>query len=155
MPYPYCVSWLRATVSGGIATLVQIKAGPAAALEITDIAVTTRGTLGAAMETVQLIRRSAAGEVTAATIVNRNTGNPSAQAPASSSGCGTGISGGTAPTEADIVDEYGFNFLGGLAWVYVPDLKVHVQASGIIALKLSNPPVSETMTSKVGFSENP
>lgn len=153
MPGPYArqVQLLRTAISTQI-TVVQVKAGPAASIDISDIAATMRGSTTSAQETLQLVRKTSAASVNASTVFERNTGDPSPNAAASSSQCGVNAS--AEGSDGDVIDEYSFNVLNGLAWVYIPELRIHVQAAGIIGLKFPVAPASNTYSFKVGFLEN-
>jgi hypothetical protein len=149
--YAYQVQLLRTSISTAI-TVVQVKAAANASIDISDIAATMRASTTSAMETLQLVRKSAAASVNASTVFQRNTGDPAPSAAASSSA--NGVNASAEGTNTDVVDEWSFNVLNGLAWVYIPELRIHVAAAGILGLTFPSAPAANTFSFKVGFFEN-
>ena len=149
--YAYQVQLLRTSISTAI-TVAQVKAFTNASIDITDISATMNASATSAQEVIELVRKSAAASVNASTVFQRNTGDPAPQAAASSSSNGTNAS--AEGTDTDVIDLWGFNVLNGIAWIYIPELRIHLQTSGIIGLKFPVAPAANTFSFKIGFLEN-
>ena len=148
--YGYLVNHNRIVVSTAI-TIIQVKAGAAASLDIADVQLYQTISETSQQEVIQLVRKTAAATVTGVTPLKVNPGDPAALAVSGTAA--TGITGTAEGTDSDVDDEWGFNVLNGVAWVYIPELRVHVAAAGIIALKFPVAPTSATWTGRVKFLE--
>ena len=150
MAYGYTVNHNRIVVATAI-TIIQVKAGAAASLDIGEVQLYQTLSETSQTEAVQLVRKSAAATVTSFTPIKLNAGDPAAAAVGGTAA--TGITGTAEGTDTDVVDEWGFNVLNGVAWVYIPELRVHVAAAGIIGLKFPVAPTSATWTGRLKFLE--
>ena len=148
--YGYLVNHNRVVVATAI-TIIQIKAGAAASLDIADVQLYQTVSETSQTEVVQLVRKTGAATVTSFTPLKLNAGDPTAAAVGGTSA--TGITGSAEGTDGDVLDEWGFNVLNGVAWVYIPELRVHVAAAGIIGVKFPVAPTSATWTGRVKFLE--
>ena len=148
--YGYLVNHNRVVVSTAI-TIMQIKAGAAAALDIAEVQLYQTLSETSQQEVVQLVRKTAAATVTSFTPLKLNAGDPTAAAVGGTAA--TGITGTAEGTDGDVLDEWGFNVLNGMAWVYIPELRIHVAAAGIIGVKFPVAPASATWTGRVKFLE--
>ena len=149
-PYGYVVNHNRIVVSTAI-TILQIKAGAAASLDVAEFSLMQTLSETSQTEVIQIVRKSGAATVTSFTPLKLNPGDPAAAAVGGTAA--TGITGTAEGTDTDVLDEWGFNVLNGVAWVYIPELRVHVAAAGIIGLKFPVAPTSATWTGRLKFLE--
>lgn len=150
--YAYQVNHLRLTVSTAI-TIMQIKAGAATPFDLGDFYLFNTTSEISQQEAIQVVRKSGAATVTSFTPLKRNPADPTAGAAGGTSA--TGITASAEGTDTDVMDEFGFNVLNGIAWIWIPELRIHVQAAGIVGVKFPVAPTSSVFTGHLSFVENP
>lgn len=146
------------TISTAI-TIIQLKTGANNGAEIIRASLTQHGSTTSAQESVAFVRKSAAATVTAAidatdntaTIIKRDPNQNAASATLSTSG--TGITGTAEGTDANTVFRDGFNVLNGWMYLPVPEERIYVPPSSILALKFITAPASQTWDAEVVFIE--
>jgi hypothetical protein len=149
----------KAIVVSTAISVIQLKAGTVNACLILRASATQRGSTTSVQEDIALVRKSAAATVTAAidatdgtaTIVKRDTGQPAASAILSTSG--TGITASGEGTNANVVIREGFNILNGWLYLPVPEERIYIPPSGIIALTFLTAPASQTWNFELVFEE--
>jgi hypothetical protein len=122
-------------------TLVQIKAGAAASLEILSVRIFQVTKTASEVLEVQILRKSAAATVSSFTPLKLDPNDPASAAVGSTSG--TGITASAEGTDGDILEDSIWNVLNG-EWVHlpVPEDRIWVPAAGIIAVKLNTAPAA-------------
>lgn len=136
MGRPYSVIDSRA-VSTAI-TILQVTAPSTMTLEIIRAWVTQSTSTTSAQADVILVRKTAtATGGTSITPVKLESGDPSPTFTAVRTATGEG-------TDGDIVAGEGFNVLNGWLYVPVPEERIKVPPSGILALKFPSAPANVT-----------
>lgn len=122
-------------------TLVQIKAGAAASLEILSVRVFQITKSTSELLELQILRKSAAATVTSFTPLKLDPNDPASAAVGSTSG--TGITATAEGTDTDIIEHSVWNVLNG-EWVHlpVPEDRIWVPAAGIVGVKLNTAPAA-------------
>lgn len=149
----YVVNLIATSVSGAI-TLVQLKAGSEAGLEIIRASIAQSGSTTSAQQRVQLLRKSAAATVTSFTPVPANPNDAAAKAVGGTSATGTNAS--AEGTDGDVLVADVFNVLNGWLYLPVPEERPAVAPGGIIALKFpAAPGAALIVTAQIVFRELP
>lgn len=148
--YTYVVGFQRQTISTGI-TVIQIKAGPANALEVIRAGISQRGSTTSAQEGVQILRKTGGATVTGVTPTLLGTRDPAATAASSSTGTGTIAT--AEGTDGAVLVEDGFNVLNGWLFLPTPEERIYVPASGIVAMKFPVAPASQSWSAYMVFRE--
>ena len=147
----YVVTMDAVSVSGAI-SLIQLKAGSAAGLEIISASIAQSGSTTSAMQRVQILRKSAAATVTTFTPILLNPNDAAAKAVGGTSATGTNAS--AEGTDSDILVDDCFNVLNGWSYIPVPEERIQVAPAGICALKFPAAPGSAlVITARVCFRE--
>lgn len=142
------------TISTAI-TILQLKAGAAAKVELLRASLTQRGSVTSVQEAVQLLRKTAAATVTAGVAGTTYLKNDPAS-PTGTLSLGTSASGYTGSaegTDGDILKDEGFNVLNGWLWLPTPEERIWVPAGGIVALKFASAPASQSWRAEFVFRE--
>jgi hypothetical protein len=126
-------------------TLVQIKAGTGAGLEIISAKVSQLTKTSSELLNLQIVRKTAAATVTSFTPLKLDPNDPTAAAVGGTSA--TGVNASAEGTNGDILVHEVWNILNG-EWNYlpVPEERIWVPAGGIIALKLNTAPAASMNT---------
>lgn len=127
-------------------TALQITAGSGRPLYIVRWSITQRGSTASAMQTINLLRKTAGATVTSITPAPLNSNYPSAAATAGHSASAEG-------TDSTILDRRSFNSLAGIEVLYTPDEMPLVPAAGIIAWKWAAIPTNTTWVFSATFGE--
>lgn len=143
----YSVRMDRVSVTGAI-TLVQLLAGSASILRVIKAWVGQSNQTSSAMQTIQILRKSAAATVTSFTPLLIDPGDSASNMVSSTSGTGTNAS--AEGTDGNVLVTDAFNVLNGWLYVPVPEERIIVPPSGILALKFPVAPGS-AMTVSAGF----
>jgi hypothetical protein len=145
------VNLTRQAVTSAI-TLVQIAAGSSAGLQILEVRLAQSSSTTSTMLPIQINRKSAAATVTSFTPLLTNPNDAAAKAVGGSTATGVNASG--EGTDGDILVQDVWNYLSGWLYQPIPEQRVQVAPSGIIALKLPvAPTASITLTATVTFQE--
>jgi hypothetical protein len=134
-------------------TLIQIKAGSAAAIEILFARVYQITKTTSELLNLQVLRKSAAATVTSFTPLKFDPNDPTSGAAGGTSATGTNAS--AEGTDGDILVDGMWNVLNG-EWIHlpVPEERIWVPAAGIIALKLNTAPAaSMTIGAEIHYAE--
>jgi len=146
----YVVQNLAVTISTAI-TIIQIKAGANNPLEIIRAHISQKGSTTSVQEGIKIVRKSSAATVTSFTPLKLDPSVQAAGAVGSTSA--TGITGTAEGTDTDVLIQEGFNVLSGWTWLPVPEERIVVPVSGIIALKFTAAPASQTWNAYMVFRE--
>ncbi len=148
----YVVNMTRVAVTGAI-TLIQVKAGANAGLEIVRASFAQSGSTTSTMQPIQINRKSAAATVTSFTpLLIGGANDAAAQAVGSTTATGTNASGEGTDTDVLIADVP--NILNGWLYLPVPEERIQVIPGGIVGLKFPVAPGSSlTVTAQVVFRE--
>ncbi len=137
-----------ATVSTAI-TVLQLKAGATSPFRILRLWATEYGSATAAQARLALVRKTVAATVTTAVVgthlFKHRPGDPTPDLSLGTSATGVIASG--EGTDGDILQAWGFNVVNGLEVIYnpmAPSECIHVPAAGIIGLKFTTAPGSQT-----------
>ena len=133
----YSVRMDRVAISAAV-TLVQLKTGTASTLRILRAWVSQHSMSSSAMQSVQILRKSAAATVTSFTPLLIDPGDAASNMVSSTSG--TGYNASAEGTDGDILVTDNFNVLNGWLWVPTPEERIIVAPSGILALKFPDAP---------------
>jgi hypothetical protein len=122
-------------------TLLQVKAGASASLEILSVRVYQVTKTTSELLELQILRKSAAATVTSFTPLKTDPNDPASAAVGSTSG--TGITASAEGTDGDLLDNTIWNILNG-EWVHlpIPEDRIWVPAAGIVAVKLNTAPAA-------------
>jgi hypothetical protein len=122
-------------------SIIQVKAGAAAAIEILSARIFQVTKTTSEMLNVQLLRKSAAATVTSFTPLKMDPNDPTSNAAGGTAA--TGVNATAEGTDGDILDEGMWNVLNG-EWTYVPvpEDRIWVPAGAIVALKLATAPAA-------------
>lgn len=134
-------------------TLIQIKAGSSAALEILFARVYQITKTTSELLNMQLLRKSAAATVTTFTPLKFDPNDPASAAAGGTSATGTNAS--AEGTDGDVLVDGMWNVLNG-EWIHmpVPEERIWVPAAGIVALKLNTAPLaSMTIGAEIHYAE--
>lgn len=154
--YAYTLKSLAAgqTISTAI-TVLQLKAGAAAPIEILRMSLTQKGSTTSAEEKIAVVRKTAAATVTAAvagtTLVKPRTNDPVAAA--SLGTAATGYTGTAEGTDGDELIHDGFNVLTGWLYLPIPEERIWIPGGGILALKFLTAPASQEWHASITFRE--
>jgi hypothetical protein len=148
----YVVSMTRVAVTAAI-TLIQIKAGATAPLQIIRAVIGQTSSTTSTQQSVQINRKSVAATVTAFTpLTNGPSNDPAASAVGGTAATGTNAS--AEGTDTNILRQDVWNFLNG--WLFLPTPKeyLYVDAATILCLKFPVAPGSSvTITGDMIFEE--
>lgn len=152
MPYTY-IAEINATAFTAARTLVQVKAGASCALEIIAVGISQVTKSTSELWRVSVLRKTAAATVTSFTPLKMESTLPASLAVGGTSA--TGYNATAEGTDGDILHEDHFNLLnGGWLWLPVPDERIWVPPSGIIAVKnFTTPAASTTLTAYIKWKE--
>jgi hypothetical protein len=144
----------RIAVSTAI-TILQIKAGTDKGFQVLRAWCTQGGSAVSAQENICLIRKTAAATVNAASIgTNLYKHDPNGADPTVIlSTSGTGFTASGEGTDGNDIYGSGFNTLIGFLYLPLPEERIYVPPSGIIALKFMNAPASKTWDAGITFKE--
>lgn len=142
---------LPATSIASAISLIQIKAGSTSGLTILRAQVSQSNVSVSSMVGIEIVRKTAAATVTSATPTPLLTNDAAAQAVG-----GTAATGYNATVEgtdglALLVDS--FNVLNGWLYLPVPEERILVPPSGIIAVKFLTTPATANWQGTVIFQE--
>lgn len=146
MAYGHLYRVQHSAVVATAITILQVKAGAATPFEVLRAWINQRGTVVSLQESIQLLRKTAAATVTAATVgthvLKLRPGDPT---PDLSLGtAATGVIATAEGTDGDILADNGFNVLSGWEWVRLHEGHLIVPAGGIVALKFATAPTTQT-----------
>lgn len=143
MPYSYSAT-LQSGVIASCANLVQLKS-TGIGYDILRGWVSQSASVTSAQAPIQLVRKSAAGDVAPFTPLHvGSTGDPASSMVASSSGCGTFTSTAAFGTDGDIIVRDAFNVLNGWLYLPVPEERIFITGGGIVATRFPIAVASET-----------
>lgn len=140
----YEVSMNGVSVSTGI-TIVQLVAGSSSVLTILRAWCSQSNLTSSTQQTIEIVRKSVAATVTAFTPLLLDPGDA-----ASNMAAGTGTNATVEGTDTNVVYRDNFNILNGWLWIPVPEERIIVPPSGIIALKFPAAP-GAAITVSAGF----
>lgn len=143
-----------ATISTAI-TILQLKAGTGFPLELFAATLTQTGSTTSAQAHVGILVKSAAATVTAAsagTTLNK-VGAHGITSDAVLSTSGSGYTATVEGTDSEIIVDEAFNVTQGWQWVPVPEGRIVVPVSGIIAMKFLTAPASHSWRASFYFRE--
>lgn len=142
---------LSATAVTSAITVVQVRAGSLAALDVIRAWVGQGAGETSTQEDIALIRKSTAATVSSKAPVLLQPANAAAQA--IGTGSGTGVNATVEGTDGDILVREGFNVLNG--WLYLPVLeeRPRVAPNGTVALKFMTVPASQPFTAGITWGE--
>jgi hypothetical protein len=152
MPYTYIARVSATAFTTGV-TLIQVKAGSAAPVEILECGISQITKTTAEIWRVAALRKTGAATVTSFTPLKMESTQPAALAVG-----GTAATGHTASaegTDGDILHEDHWNIMGGSwLWLPIPEERIWVPPAGIFALKnFTTPAASTVLTAWVKFRE--
>jgi len=147
----YVVRFAALSVST-IKTLIQVKAGANAGLELVRAVLSQNGSTTSTEQDVQILRKSAAATVTSFTPLLLNPNDSAAQAAGGTSA--TGYNASAEGTDGDILVDDTWNILTSWNWCWIPEERPTVAPGGIIGLKLPTAPASAlTIKASLYFRE--
>jgi hypothetical protein len=132
---------LDSTAVTAAKTLLQVKAGAAAPLELISAKISQITKTTTELLNIQILRKSAAATVTSFTPLKLDPGNPTAAAVGGTAA--TGINATVEGTDTDIILSEVWNILNGV-WQYLPlpEERIWVPAAGILGIKLNTAPAA-------------
>jgi hypothetical protein len=133
------------TVSTAI-TVLQLTAPSTMVLELLSASATQTTSTTSLQSNIRILRKTATATVTSLTPLKIMAGGP---APSSTGGRTATVEG----TDGDVLIDDGFNILNGWYWQPVPEERIWVPPSGIVALKFAAAPTSATWTTRLVFRE--
>jgi hypothetical protein len=148
----YVVNMTAVSISTAI-TILQVKAGADAALELLRVSCWQSSLTTSAMQRIQLLRKTAAATVTSFTPLLTSPNDAAAKAVGGTSATGTNAS--AEGTDGDIMVNEVFNILSGWLYLPVPEERIQVIPAGIIALKFPAAPAAMNVTAQIIFREIP
>lgn len=135
----------KATHSTAI-TILQLTAPSTASIEILRAWVSQQGSTTSAQPEITLLRKTATATVTSLTPVKTHPQDVAADSTAGHTASAEG-------TDGDILASDGFNVLNGWLYLPVPEERITVDPSGIIALKFVVAPASQSWHYGIIFRE--
>lgn len=128
-------------------TVLQLTAPSTMVVEILSASATQSTSVTSAAAEIALVRKSAtATGTTALTPLKLQPGGPAVSSTGARTATGEG-------TDGDLLIGEGFNILNGWSYVPVPEERIFVPPSGIIALKFTAAPTSATWKTRIVFRE--
>lgn len=137
-------------VSTGI-TIIQVKAGSNKPFKVIEASVSQNTSTANAQAVVALLRKSGAATVTSFTPLKISPNDPAADAVGGTAA--TGITATAEGTDGDILHRKSFNILNEWLYLPVPEQRILVPITGIIALKFMAGPTNATYTAHIIFEE--
>lgn len=141
MPYSYSMT-LQSIGIASCANLLQLKS-TGTPHELVRAWVAQSTSVTSAMVPIQIVRKTAAGDVAPFTPINiSSTNDPASKMVASSSGTGTFTSTAAFGTDGDIVLRDAYNVLNGWLYLPVPEERILTQPGNITAVRFPIVPAS-------------
>lgn len=141
--YSYSMT-INSVAIASCANVFQLKS-TGVAYEILRMEIGQSGSVTSAAYPIEIVRKTAAGDVAPFTPINLDsTNSPASAMVASSSGCGTFVSTSAFGTDGDIVWRSGGNVLSPYLYLPVPEERPVFQAGKIVAVRFPIAVTSET-----------
>lgn len=153
MPWFSYNATLQSQTIASCANLVQLKS-TGCSYELLRAWVSQSASVTSAQAPIQIVRKSAGGDVSPFTPIHMgSTNDPASAMVASSSGTGTFTSTAAFGTDGDILYRDGFNVLNGWLYLPVPEERITVTPGGIVATRFPIAVTSETWEGGIVWRE--
>jgi hypothetical protein len=149
--YTYSLPLQSVTIAS-CANVFQLKS-TGVAYEILRLELGQSGSATSAQYPVQIVRKSAAGDVVPATPILTSTAGPTSAMVASSSGTGTFTSTASFGTDSDILWRTGLNVLSPGLYLPVPEERFTIPGGGIVAVRFPIAVTSEVWEGSLVWRE--
>lgn len=148
----FTVNHSRIVVATAI-TIIQLKAGANRPLELVEFHVCEHSTATAAMAIIACLRKTGAATVTSANPVAYDAVN-TPPTTAVSGVSATGITATAEGTDGDVLVEVAFDITKGVRWNFGATMdRPIVPVNGIVGLKFTVAPASQTFTAQLKYRE--